>query len=106
MSGLPGASKIPILGTLFRSKDFQRSETELVIIATPYLVRPVARSAISRPDDNFNPANDLESFFLGRVNRIYGRPRRSRPPAATTAMSASSTNRPGHAEAKRSSNQS
>ncbi|RVN98047.1 type II and III secretion system protein family protein, partial [Sinorhizobium meliloti] len=80
MSGLPGASKIPILGTLFRSKDFQRSETELVIIATPYLVRPVARSAISRPDDNFNPANDLESFFLGRVNRIYGRPE-AQPPA-------------------------
>ncbi|RVE87628.1 type II and III secretion system protein family protein [Sinorhizobium meliloti] len=80
MSGLPAASKIPILGTLFRSKDFQRSETELVIIATPYLVRPVARSAISRPDDNFNPANDLESFFLGRVNRIYGRPE-AQPPA-------------------------
>ncbi|WP_323130936.1 type II and III secretion system protein family protein [Sinorhizobium medicae] len=80
MSGLPAASKIPILGTLFRSKDFQRSETELVIIATPYLVRPVARSAISRPDDNFNPANDLESFFLGRVNRIYGRAE-AQPPA-------------------------
>ncbi|WP_245424538.1 type II and III secretion system protein family protein [Sinorhizobium sp. BJ1] len=79
MSGLPGASKIPILGTLFRSKDFQRNETELVIIATPYLVRPVARSALSRPDDNFNPANDLESFFVGRVNRIYGRPEAAAP---------------------------
>ncbi|WP_052202011.1 type II and III secretion system protein family protein [Ensifer sp. ZNC0028] len=74
MSGLPGAAKIPVLGTLFRSKDFVRNETELVIIATPYLVRPVARSAISRPDDNFNPVNDLDSYFLGRVNRIYGRP--------------------------------
>lgn len=79
MSGLPGASKIPVLGTLFRSKDFVRNETELVIIATPYLVRPVARSAIARPDDNFNPANDLDSFFLGRVNRIYGRPEASAP---------------------------
>ncbi|NRP72251.1 putative type IV piliation system protein [Ensifer psoraleae] len=79
MSGLPAASKIPILGTLFRSKDFVRNETELVIIATPYLVRPVARSALSRPDDNFNPANDLESFFLGRVNRIYGRPEVAAP---------------------------
>ena len=79
MSGVPGASKIPILGTLFRSKDFQRNETELVIIATPYLVRPVARSALSRPDDNFNPANDFESFFLGRVNRIYGRPEAEPP---------------------------
>ncbi|PDT48695.1 pilus assembly protein CpaC [Sinorhizobium americanum] len=79
MSGLPGASKIPILGTLFRSKDFQRNETELVIIATPYLVRPVARGALSRPDDNFNPANDLESFFVGRVNRLYGRPEAAPP---------------------------
>lgn len=79
MSGVPGASKIPILGTLFRSKDFVRNETELVIIATPYLVRPVARNAISRPDDNFNPANDLDSYFLGRVNRIYGRPEAAAP---------------------------
>ncbi|MBP1861457.1 type II and III secretion system protein family protein [Rhizobium herbae] len=72
ISGLPGMSKIPVFGALFRSKDFIRNESELVIIATPYLVRPVARSAISRPDDNFNPANDLESGFLGHVNRIYG----------------------------------
>ncbi len=73
MSGLPGLSKIPIFGTLFRSKDFIRNETELVIIATPYLVRPVARGALSRPDDNFNAANDVASYFLGEVNRIYGR---------------------------------
>nr|WP_209602229.1 type II and III secretion system protein family protein [Sinorhizobium kostiense] len=79
LSGVPGASKIPIIGTLFRSKDFQRNETELVIIATPYLVRPVARSALSRPDDNFNAANDVESFFLGRVNKIYGRPQAGVP---------------------------
>ena len=72
MSGLPGVSKIPIFGTLFRSKDFIRNETELVIIATPYLVQPVARSALSRPDDNFNPTDDLSSAFLGEVNRIYG----------------------------------
>ncbi|MGV1822381.1 type II and III secretion system protein family protein [Agrobacterium sp. CG160-95] len=72
ISGLPGMSKIPVFGALFRSKDFIRNESELVIIATPYLVRPVARSAISRPDDNFNPANDLESGFLGHVNRLYG----------------------------------
>ncbi len=72
LSGFPGVSKIPILGTLFRSKDFQRNETELVIIATPYLVRPVARGDLSRPDDNFNPTDDLSSAFLGEVNRIYG----------------------------------
>lgn len=73
MSGLPGLSKIPIFGTLFRSKDFVRNETEMVIIATPYLVRPVARTALSRPDDNFNATNDAASYFLGRVNKVYGR---------------------------------
>jgi len=73
MSGLPGISKVPVFGTLFRSKDFVRNETELVIIATPYLVRPVARNEIARPDDNFNPDNDAATFFLNRVNKIYGR---------------------------------
>ncbi len=73
MSGLPGISKVPVFGTLFRSKDFVRNETELVIIATPYLVRPVARNEIARPDDNFNPENDGATFFLNRVNKIYGR---------------------------------
>ena len=48
-SGYPGLQKIPVLGTLFRSKDFQRNETELVIIATPYLVRPVAREPARAP---------------------------------------------------------
>ena len=72
-SGLPGLSKIPVFGTLFRSKDFVRNETEMVIIATPYLVQPVARTALSRPDDNFNATNDAASFFLGKVNKIYGR---------------------------------
>ncbi|WLD96821.1 type II and III secretion system protein family protein [Agrobacterium leguminum] len=73
MSGLPGMSKIPIFGTLFRSKDFLRNETELVIIATPYLVRPVARNQIARPDDNFNPENDAAMYFMNRVNKVYGR---------------------------------
>jgi pilus assembly protein CpaC len=72
-SGYPALMQIPILGTLFRSKDFQRNETELVIIATPYLVRPVERSKLARPDDNFNPEGDVETFFLNRVNKVYGR---------------------------------
>jgi pilus assembly protein CpaC len=73
MSGFPGLSKLPIVGTLFRSKDFVRNETEMVIIATPYLVRPVARDQLARPDDNFNPAGDAATFFMDRVNRVYGR---------------------------------
>lgn len=79
MSGFPGASKIPVLGTLFRSKDFVRNENELVIIATPYLVKPVARQNLARPDDNFNAAGDFASFFLGRVNKIYGKSKSKRP---------------------------
>lgn len=72
-TGTPGVSKIPILGALFRQKSFERDESELVIIATPYLVRPVARNALSRPDDNFAPTNDAGTFFLNRVNKVYGR---------------------------------
>ncbi|MFT3999923.1 MAG: type II and III secretion system protein family protein [Rhizobium sp.] len=79
-SGTPGASKIPILGALFRQKSFQRDESELVIIATPYLVRPVARDKLARPDDNFSPTNDAGIFFMNRVNKIYGR--RDGPPVA------------------------
>ena len=45
----------------------------MVIIATPYLVRPVARNELQRPDDNFNPDNDAAGFFLNRVNKVYGR---------------------------------
>ncbi|MCY0092956.1 type II and III secretion system protein family protein [Hoeflea ulvae] len=80
ISGYPGLSKLPILGTLFRSRDFVRNETELVIIATPYLVKPVARNELARPDDNFNAAGDGAGFFLGRVNRVYGRMETKLPP--------------------------
>ena len=72
VNGLPGLSKLPVLGTLFRSRDFVRNETELVIIVTPYLARPVARTALAKPDDNFNPPSDGAGYFLGRVNRVYG----------------------------------
>lgn len=72
LNGAPGLSKLPVLGTLFRSRDFLRNESELVIIVTPYLVRPVARDALARPDDNLTPSNDKAGYFLGKVNRIYG----------------------------------
>lgn len=72
-AGFPGLSRIPVLGTLFRSRDYQRTESELVIIATPYLVRPVARQKLSRPDDNFQPSADGAANFMGRLNRVYGK---------------------------------
>lgn len=79
IGGMPGLSKIPVLGTLFRSRDFIRNETELVIIVTPYLSRPVARTALAKPDDNFNPASDGAANFLGRVNRVYGTMKTDKP---------------------------
>jgi len=72
ISGFPGLRRIPVLGALFGSREFERYETELVIIVTPYLVRPVARQKLVRPDDNFFPASDSAGIFLGQVNRIYG----------------------------------
>ena len=79
VGGLPGLSKIPVLGALFRSRDFVRNETELVIIITPYLARPVARNELAKPDDNFNAASDGAGMFLGRVNRVYGTMQTDKP---------------------------
>jgi pilus assembly protein CpaC len=79
VNGLPGLSKIPVLGTLFRSRDFVRNETELVIIVTPYLARPTARNELAKPDDNFNAASDGAGMFLGRVNRVYGTMKTDKP---------------------------
>ncbi|MCO5063682.1 MAG: type II and III secretion system protein family protein [Rhizobiaceae bacterium] len=79
INGLPGASKIPVLGTMFRSRDFVRNETELVILITPYLTKPTARADQSLPTDNFNPAGDLDGYFMGKVNRIYGTASAAKP---------------------------
>ena len=72
LNGLPGLRKLPILGALFSSKDFIRADTELVVIATPYLVKPVSPKQLARPDDNLVLANDREAFFMNRLTKIYG----------------------------------
>ncbi|PWK68380.1 type II and III secretion system protein family protein [Aminobacter sp. AP02] len=79
MGGLPGLQKVPVLGTLFRSRNFVRNETELVVIVTPYLARPTARNELAKPDDNFNAASDGAGMFLGRVNRVYGTMKTDKP---------------------------
>lgn len=73
IDGFPGMKDLPILGTLFRSNDFIKSETELVVLVTPYMVKPVARQKLSKPDDGFAPASDLKFNLLGHLNRVYGR---------------------------------
>ncbi len=79
INGLPGLSQIPVLGTLFRSRDFQDNKTELMVIVTPYIVRAVAQKDLSRPDDGFASASDPQSDLLGNINRIYGVPGRVEP---------------------------
>ncbi|KUO54490.1 MAG: secretion system protein [Sphingomonadales bacterium BRH_c42] len=64
----PGAGDVPILGNLFRSRSFRRGETELVIVVTPYLVKPVNDSDIKLPTDGFHAANELQSFLGYREN--------------------------------------
>ena len=64
---LPGAGDLPVIGPLFQSSRFIQDETELVIIATPYIVKPVKQKKLASPLDGFHPANDLERIFLERV---------------------------------------
>jgi pilus assembly protein CpaC len=71
INGLPGLMDVPVLGTLFRSRDYLRQETELLIVVTPYIVRAVDPKDVVRPDANFEEASDPQAWFLGRVNRIY-----------------------------------
>jgi pilus assembly protein CpaC len=66
-SGLPFLSNIPVLGALFRSDAYQRQETELVVLVTPYIVRPVAdAAALHLPGENYRPPSDLQRILLLR----------------------------------------
>ncbi len=71
ISGTPGLLNLPILGALFRSRDYQRNETELMIIVTPYLSKTLRPDQVSKPDDGFTDASDPQAALLGRINRIY-----------------------------------
>ena len=74
INGLPGAIDMPILGTLFRSRDYQRNETELMIIITPYLMKATEANALPKPDDGFANSSDPQAWLLGRINRLYASP--------------------------------
>jgi pilus assembly protein CpaC len=57
---------------MFRSRDYQREETELMITATPYIAKPMEPNQVQRPDDGFVEAHDAQAILLGRLNKIYG----------------------------------
>lgn len=73
IEGVPELKNLPVLGALFRSKDYQRKETELVIMVTPYVVKPAEREELARADEGFAPASELQGLFLGHLNRVYGK---------------------------------
>jgi pilus assembly protein CpaC len=65
ISKYPILGDIPILGNLFRSRGFQKKETELIIIATPHLVKPLNMEEQTLPTDYYIEPNDMESYILG-----------------------------------------
>jgi pilus assembly protein CpaC len=73
----PVLGSIPILGTLFRSSDFQKQETELVVLVTPHLVKPMAQGLARLPTDAYVEPNDVEVYLLGCLE---GKKKRNQPP--------------------------
>jgi pilus assembly protein CpaC len=79
LDSLPGLMNLPVLGALFRSRDYQNGETELAIIVTPYLVKPVSPNQLQTPADGLELASDAQTVLLGRLNKVY------KTPASATA---------------------
>ena len=85
LQALPGVKDLPILGALFRSRDFQNDESELVIVITAYLVTPTVVANIALPTDGFVSPTDPETILLGRLNAVH-----DNKPAGTAKPEASS----------------
>lgn len=72
LEGVPGLKDTPILGSLFRSTDYQNRETELVIIVTPYLVKPTNLANLTDPTVGFVPPSDIQHILQGKLEAAYG----------------------------------
>ncbi len=84
---VPWLGDIPILGALFRSAEYQRSQSELVIIVTPHLVTPTRGEALALPTDRVKLPSEKDLFLFGRVTGRGQRPKSpGRISAAPTAM--------------------
>jgi pilus assembly protein CpaC len=73
IDGFPGVKDMPVLGALFRSRDFADDTTELVVLVSAYLVEPTTEAALSAPTDGFIAPSDPETILLGRLNAVYKR---------------------------------
>ena len=72
ISGTPGLKDLPVLGALFRSREFLANQTELVVIVTPFVVSPVNDKQLATPLDRLNVATDRQTILFGRLNKVYG----------------------------------
>ncbi|HKS86270.1 MAG TPA: type II and III secretion system protein family protein [Pseudolabrys sp.] len=72
INGIPALMQVPVLGTLFKSRDYINHQSELMVLVTPYVVRAVAQKQLSRPDDGYADPSDPQTVLLGNLNRIYG----------------------------------
>jgi pilus assembly protein CpaC len=79
LNGIPSLMNLPVLGALFKSRDYINRQSELVVLVTPYVVRAVAQKDLSKPDDGYADASDPSSILLGRFNRLYGIPGKVEP---------------------------
>jgi len=71
ITGTPGAKDLPGIGALFRGRNDQTTQTELVVIVTPYLVDPTHPDKLQTPLDGFIESNDAQSLLHGRINKVY-----------------------------------
>ena len=79
IDAFPGLKELPVLGALFRSRDFENDETELVVVVSAYLVRPTADAKLTVPTAGFKPPSDISTILNGNINDVHGR--RSSAPA-------------------------
>ncbi|QSF55013.1 type II and III secretion system protein family protein [Brevundimonas fontaquae] len=81
IDSLPGVTNLPVLGQLFRSRDYLMGETELVVIVEPYIVSPTSPSRMQTPADGLRIAEDSQTILFGQLNQVYGLP--NAPPAGS-----------------------
>ncbi|WP_050762456.1 type II and III secretion system protein family protein [Brevundimonas subvibrioides] len=74
IDSLPGLGGLPVLGQLFRSRDYLSGETELVVIVEPYIVTPTSPNRLQTPADGLRIATDAQTIFFGQLNQAYGSP--------------------------------
>ena len=82
ISGVPVAADIPFLGALLRTNSLNKTETELVVAVTAYLVRPVNPDQVRVPTEGLGPPSDYDLYLRGRLHAVYGKNEGSAPEEA------------------------